>query len=415
MFKFRNYNFKSFSLALVTIVLALGGIGVSLIQRLQDSDEQQFEKQVIAYAIGIVIMLFMTIVDYHFIAKFAIPLYLINLGLLLFTRYTSSANPLSIGPLKIYGKKHYTAKRWIEIAKGKSKLEFMPSELTKIIMIICLAVLLDKLQKQIKKFWVILLAGLLMAIPIFIVLIQPDLSTSIVMFLFFCILMYDSGISYKYIIPIILVGIPLVFFLIWYVQQDWQGLLNEYQQNRVLSLINPAEHTAEMYQQNNAMLAIQSGGLFGKLFTGDTSQRLTDYVPVVESDFIFSAIGEEFGIFGMVIIIGAYCLFAILGIRIAMRAKDVLGRLMAVGITSLLTIQAFVNMGVVTSLLPNTGIPLPFVSSGLSALLSNLFTLGILLNISIQPAGYTSSEGNDYDFKLKARGSQPNDFSKISL
>lgn len=415
MIKFRNYNFKSFSLALVSIVLALGGLGVFLIQRLQDSDERQFEKQIVAYGIGIVIMLGVTLIDYHFIAKFAIPLYILNLGLLLFIRYTSSANPLSLGPLKVYGKKHYTAKRWIEVAISGKKVEFMPSELTKIIMIICLAVLLDKLQKQIKKFWVILVAGALMAVPIFLILIQPDLSTSIVMFLFFCIIMYDSGISYKYIIPIILIGIPLLFFLIWYVQQDWQGLLNEYQQNRVLSLINPAEHTDEMYQQNNAMLAIKAGGFFGKLFTGDTSQRLTDYVPVVESDFIFAAIGEEFGIIGMLVIIGAFFLFAFFGIRIAMRAKDTLGRLMAVGITSLLTIQAFVNMGVVTSLLPNTGLPLPFVSSGLSALLSNLFTLGILLNISIQPAGYNGSDGNDYDFKLKARESRPNDFSKITL
>ena len=415
MFKFRNYNFKSFSLALVTIVLLLGSVGIFLIQRLQDSDEKQFEKQVIAYIIGIFIMLFVTLIDYHFIAKFAIPLYLLNLGLMLFTKYTSASNPLSLGPLKIYGKKHYTAKRWIEVAFQGKKVEFMPSELTKIIMIVCLAVLLDKLQKQIKKFWVILVAGIAMGIPVFLVLIQPDLSTSIVMFLFFCIIMYDSGISYKYIIPIILIGIPLVFFLIWYVQQDWQGLLEDWQQDRVLSLINPADHTDEMYQQNNAMLAILAGGFFGKLFTGNTGPRLTAYVPVVESDFIFAAIGEEFGVVGMLIIIGAFILFAFTGIRIARRAKDNLGRFMAVGITSLLTIQAFVNMGVVTSLLPNTGIPLPFVSSGLSALLSNLFTLGILLNISIQPAGYSSSDGNDYDFKLKGRGSRPNDFSKISL
>jgi rod shape determining protein RodA len=161
------------------------------------------------------------------------------------------------------------------------------------------------------------------------------------------------------------------------VQQDFQILLEDYQVERILG--------TDMYQQNNAALAIQAGGMFGKLITGDVGPRASAYVPVVESDFIFSAIGEEFGFVGMLLIVGGYLLFAMTGLRIAQKAKDYLGSMIAIGITALVSVQAFVNIGVVTSLLPNTGIPLPFISSGLTALLCNLATIGILLNISLQP------------------------------
>ena len=110
MFKFKEYNFKAFSLSLITVILAFGGIGMFLIQRLQDSDEAQFEKQVLGYALGLVVMLIIAMVDYHFICKLFIPLYFFNLALLLFCRFTDK----SMG-LPIYGDAHYQAKRWIEI------------------------------------------------------------------------------------------------------------------------------------------------------------------------------------------------------------------------------------------------------------------------------------------------------------
>ena len=414
IFRFKSYNFKSFSLALVAIVLALGSLGIFLIQRLQDEDEQQFEKQVIGYAIGLVLMVFIALIDYHFVCKMAIPLYLLNIGLMLFTRFTDSSSGLPL-----YGKKHYKAKRWIEIRLSSSpegpKLEFMPSEITKIVLIVCLAAFFYRVQKKIKKFWVILVAGMIAAIPILMIFLQPDFSTSVVLFLFFCVILFASGVDLKQILPIILIGVPVLFIMVWYVQQDWQTLLQNWQRNRILALLNPSEHSDEMYQQNNAMLAIQAGGFFGKLLIGDTGKRITDVVPVVESDFIFSAIGEEFGIIGMFTTIVGFLGFALIGIKIALKAKDFEGRMLAVGITSLVTIQAFVNMGVVISLLPNTGIPLPFVSSGLTALIMNLATLGILLNVSMQPSGFVPGDDGEFNYVLKNRGSVPNDFSKIRV
>lgn len=373
MFKFKEYNFKAFSLSLITLILAFGGIGMFLIQRLQDSDEAQFEKQVLGYVLGLIAMLIVALVDYHFICKLYIPLYIFNLALLLFCRFTDK----NMG-LPIYGDSHYQAKRWIEIRLGEdSTFEFMPSEFSKVIMILVLAKLFDIFRQHIKKLWLLILVSGVMAVPTVLILTQTDLSTSIVMFAFFAVMVFAAGTSYKHLIPIIAVGIPLAIFLLWYVQQDFQVLLEPYQVERILG--------TDMYQQDNAALAIQAGGMFGKLLTGDTGSRASAYVPVVESDFIFSAIGEEFGFIGMFFIIAGYLAFALIGLRIAQRAKDYLGSMIAIGITALVSVQAFVNIGVVTSLLPNTGIPLPFISSGLTALICNLATIGILLNISLQP------------------------------
>lgn len=373
MFKFKEYNFKAFSLSLITLILAFGGIGMFLIQRLQDSDEAQFEKQVLGYVLGLIAMLIVALVDYHFICKLYIPLYIFNLALLLFCRFTDK----NMG-LPIYGDSHYQAKRWIEIRLGEdSTFEFMPSEFSKVIMILVLAKLFDIFRQHIKKLWLLILVSGVMAVPTVLILTQTDLSTSIVMFAFFAVMVFAAGTSYKHLIPIIAVGIPLAIFLLWYVQQDFQVLLEPYQVDRILG--------TDMYQQDNAALAIQAGGMFGKLLTGDTGSRASAYVPVVESDFIFSAIGEEFGFIGMFFIIAGYLAFALIGLRIAQRAKDYLGSMIAIGITALVSVQAFVNIGVVTSLLPNTGIPLPFISSGLTALICNLATIGILLNISLQP------------------------------
>lgn len=378
IFNLRAYDYKSFKYQIIIIVLVLGCIGMFLINIMQDSDENMFEKQLLGYMIGLVAMLIVSFVDYHFICKLWVPLYIFNLALLLFCKFTDK----SMG-LPLYGYKHYTAKRWIRV--GSSGFEFMPSELTKIILIIFLAEYFAITQRYVKKFLNLVIVTILMAVPTYLVFDQPDLSTTIILLSFFAFVVLAAGVSFKIIIPIILIGVPAVCAFVWYIMQDYVHILEDYQKQRVLSLIYPELHPDEMYQQNNAAAAIRSGGLLGKLFTGDTSQRGWAYVPVKESDFIFSAIGEEFGMLGCFIVIGLYTAMVIMGIRIAKKAMDKKGTLIAIGITALFGMQAFVNIGVVTSLLPNTGIPLPFVSSGLSALLSNLATVGLLLNVSMQP------------------------------
>lgn len=370
MFNFKNYDLKHYNVSLIAVTILLGSIGMVLIQKLQDSNERQFEKQIIGYAVGIMIAIFISMIDYHFICKFYIPLYLLNFVLLVIVKFT---------PL---GKAHYDAKRWILIPG--IKIEVQPSELTKIILIIFFAKFFDMFRRQINKASTIFLALALAALPVGLVLIQTDLSTSIVLFITFLAMIFVAGISYKIIMPVLAVGIPAFIAVFWYVQQPYQKLLNYYQQKRILAMLHPEDYPDLVYQQVNAAKAIKSGGMTGKLLADETVSLKSGLVPVIESDFIFTAIAEAFGFIGSVIVILLLALFVYKAIRIARHAKDFLGTMVATGIASLVMFQIFVNIGVVTSILPNTGIPLPFVSSGLSALLGNMIMLGVLLNVSLQ-------------------------------
>lgn len=398
IFNVKEYKWKKFSLSILMLIYAIGFIGVYLISILQDADEQMYQKQIKGYIAGIGIILFIAIIDYHFIAKMFVPLYIVNMALLLICRYSNS--------LPIYGWSHYDARRWIKIGgdptlgEKNPGFEFQPSEITKIVMIIFIAKLFDLLHKYIKKIWVLMLTIVLMAVPTLFIFLQPDLSTTLCLLMVFAIMVFVSEVPLKYIFSIVAIVAPVIGGLLWYVQQDFQSLLRPWQQNRVLAAIHPEDYPELMYQQTNAKAAIQQGGLLGRMLTGDTGVRGTNYVPVVESDFIFSAVAEEFGFIGSILVILLYLLIILMIIRIAKRAKDYLGTMIALGIGGLIMIQVFVNIGVVTSLLPNTGIPLPFMSAGLSALLINFVLVGLILNISMQPKDEVIHENSSNEFEF---------------
>ncbi len=370
MFKFKNYDLKHYNVSLLGVIIILGSIGMVLIQRLQDADERQFEKQVIGYVAGITLAIIISMIDYHFICKFFIPLYILNLGMLLVVKFT---------PL---GYKHYDAKRWIKVPG--IGMEIQPSELSKIILILFFAKYFDLVRRQINKLSVLAITFVLFAIPIFIILTQPHLSASIVMSLCFLAMLFTAGLSYKIILPTIAISIPSFIALFWYVQQPYQILLTKYQQDRVLAMLHPDRYPDLMYQQVNATKAIQAGGMTGKLIADESATLKSSLVPVIESDFIFTAIAEAFGFIGCIVVLLLLAFFIYKAIFIARHAVDNLGMLIASGIAALVMLQAFVSIGVVTSLLPNTGIPLPFVSSGLSSLIGNMIMVGILLNIGLQ-------------------------------
>ncbi len=398
MFKKKGYHISNYKFSIISIVVVLSIVSTILIQRLQDSDEQQFEKQLLGLLVGLLVMVIVSLVDYHFICKMFIPLYLLNIVLMFICRFVT----YDMFPL-IYGWKHYDAQRWIKIGGGGvpgQGFEFMPSEITKLVLIIFLAKLYCMLGKKINTFWNLVLIFVLAGIPIFLVFDQPDLSTSIVLIATFLGMLFLAGLSYKILVPALLIGIPSFVALFWYVQQDFQVLLSPYQQDRILSVLHPEQYPDLMYQQNNSIAAIESGNMFGKLILGDGSHRLTNYVPVVESDFIFSAIAEEFGFIGCCLIIFLFMLFVFLSFRIALQAKDQLGNMVASGIAIMIAFQAFVNIGVVIALLPNTGIPLPFLSSGLSSLLTNMINVGILLNVGMQNKSTLAEEKYQFDFPI---------------
>ncbi len=397
IFNFKEYRVRSLSLNVFIIVYALGIFGAYLIKTLQDPGENLYQKQLYALAGGAVAILVISLIDYHFVAKMYILLYLVNMGLLLICRFSNS--------LPIYGWSHYDARRWIKIGGDPTAgmknsgqgFEFMPSEITKVALIICLAKYFEVCYKKIRKIWVLMGAIVLMGIPIFMIFMQPDLSTTICLTMVFAVMVFASGVPYKFIFSIAGVLIPIGVGLIWYVIQDYQVLLKDWQRKRVLAAIHPEDYPELTYQQDNAKIAIQSGGTIGKMLSGDTGPRGTRFVPVKESDFIFSAVAEEFGFIGSVAVIVLYFLMIMLIIRIAKRARDYLGMMIALGIGALISIQVFINIGVVTSMLPNTGIPLPFMSSGLSSLLINLMLIGVLMNISMQPKDEVPRPVNEFE------------------
>ena len=390
IFPIKEYDFKSFCFPLLLIVYILGFVGVYLIYVLDYYEKQAikqnlYSKQILAFAIGIGLILVVALIDYHIIAKLSPLIYLAGIGLLLICRFVD--NP------PIYGWAHYTAKRWIKIGGDPSLginnpgFEFQPSEIVKIAIVITLSWFFFKVHKHIKKLWVLAVSTVIVAVPLVFIFQQPDLSTTILLFVVFAVMVLISGVSYKYIVPILAVFVPTAIFLLWYIQQDFQTVFTEYQVNRVKSLFSPEDFPELAYQQQNAVAAIKQGGLTGKVLQGVEANLASRSVPVRESDFIFASVCEVFGFIGAVIILLGYAIMILMIIRIARKSKDYLGRMIAVGFGSMLLVQVSINVGVVTYILPNTGIALPFMSSGLSSLLVNLLMIGILLNVSLQPRG----------------------------
>jgi rod shape determining protein RodA len=390
IFPIKEYDFKSFCFPLLLIVYILGFVGVYLIYVLDYYEKQAikqnlYSKQILAFAIGIGLILVVALIDYHIIAKLSPLIYLAGIGLLLICRFVD--NP------PIYGWAHYTAKRWIKIGGDPSLginnpgFEFQPSEIVKIAIVITLSWFFFKVHKHIKKLWVLAVSTVIVAVPLVFIFQQPDLSTTILLFVVFAVMVLISGVSYKYIVPILAVFVPTAIFLLWYIQQDFQTVFTEYQVNRVKSLFSPEDFPELAYQQQNAVAAIKQGGLTGKVLQGVEANLASRSVPVRESDFIFASVCEVFGFIGAVIILLGYAIMILMIIRIARKSKDYLGRMIAVGFGSMLLVQVSINVGVVTYILPNTGIAFPFMSSGLSSLLVNLLMIGILLNVSLQPRG----------------------------
>lgn len=373
--KLREYDFKKFDLGLLIAAILLGVIGAYLLRIIPGVTDPEAAslKQLLGVFGGVCLAIFVAMFDYHFVAKFFVPLYLLNLALLLLVKFSS------------FGISVYDAKRWLGI---KNVFQFQPSELTKVIMIVVMAKLFELFKERLHKFSTLLIVGIVMGIPTFLVLIQTDLSTAIVLFGSFVVMVFVSGYSIKILALIMAVLVPGCLGLYWYIMQPNNifikyEIIKEYQLNRILSLQNPDKYPELVYQQQNAIEAIRSGGLLGKTFTGDTGVRGTTYVPVVESDFIFTGIGEEFGFLGaaLVILVLTFLVFRIM--LVAKRSYDIMGKVIATGAASIIMFQTFINIGVVSMILPNTGIPLPFVSSGLSSVVGCYSMLGLVLNIAI--------------------------------
>lgn len=362
----RNYNFK-----LLLLVLFACIFGTLMIN---SADSSYLKKQVLGMVVCLIGMIVLSLIDYKFIRKFRALLYVINLALLL--------------AVLLFGTSANGAQRWLG---SEDLITVQPSEFAKIIMIICAAHYLTEHKDSINSFKTLMGYALLCAVPLALIITQPDLSTTIDIFVILCVMIFVAGLSYKIIGIAILCFIPLAGSFIWYIKRPNPLFFKEYQIQRILSFLYPEDYVSTtQYQQDNSVMAIGSGQLFGKGLNNSTLATVKDanLISEQQTDFIFSVVGEELGFVGSVLIIVILGLIVVQCIRTARKANDDMGMYIATGVATLIGFQTFINIGVATSLLPNTGIPLPFISYGLSSLVSCCAAIGLVLNVSLQRRKY---------------------------
>ena len=354
----RDYDFK-----LIFLVILLTMLGVFAIGSVRPSLQG---RQLAGMALGIFLMLAVSFVDYHFCLKLYWVIYIFNIILL----------GLVLSPL---GDDGGGAQRWLDL----KIIRFQPSELAKILLILFFAQFIMVNRERLNSFGIILLSLLLIAIPMLLV-VKEDLSTTIIIAIIFCVMMYIGGLSYKFIFAVLAVTIPVsVIFLTMVIQPD-QKILKDYQQRRILAWLYPDEYKdTEAYQQNNSMMAIGSGQLFGKGYNNNEigSVKNGNFISEAQTDFIFAIIGEEWGFIGSCFIIILQFFIALKCALIGWKARDMAGHVIAGGVAGLVCFQSFINIGVATGLIPNTGLPLPFVSYGLTSLVSMYLGIGFVLNV----------------------------------
>lgn len=365
----KNYKYRYYNIRLLFWVCALTILGILVIASATDSDVYE-KKQILGFIMGLFIVLAASFISYKFLLKFYWLFYIINLGLLIW--------------VKVAGAYRMGATRWIDLGF----FQLQPSEFTKIFMLLFFAKFLQNHKDKINTFPVIFSSVLLFAVPLLLVFKQPDLSTSIIIFVLFCGIMYISGLSYKIIGGILAVIIPVVVILVYLIMQPDQNIIKGYQLNRIIGFYDKDSEISDeiSYQQENSVMAIGSGGLKGKGLNNNTvtSVKNGKYISEPQTDFIFCIVGEELGFIGASAVIIMLFLIVIECFYTGAHAPDLSGRIIACGYGVLLAIQSFVNIAVVTMMIPNTGLPLPFVSYGLSSLLSLYAGLGVIMNISLQ-------------------------------
>ena len=363
---FRQYRIRDFDFKLLLMVIAISLIGVIAVGSAKESLQS---RQMMGVVLGIFLMLVISFFDYTILLKFYWVFYVMNLVLL----------ALVFSPL---GDNSGGATRWLDIG-----IRFQPSESAKILLILFFAQFIMKHKEHLNTFRMITLCVALILAPWLLIYKQPDLSTSITLMLVFCVLIFVGGLSYKVILGVLAVVIPMAVIVISLVLQPDQQILKSYQKDRIMAFINPQEYASTTaYQQLNSITAIASGQLDGKGYKTNeiSSVKNGKYISEPQTDFIFAVIGEEFGFKGSCVVIILLFLIALECINVGRKAKDLAGTLIACGIGSLIAFQGFINIGVATFLLPNTGLPLPFVSYGLTSLVSLYMGIGFVLNVRLQ-------------------------------
>lgn len=354
---------------LVFCVAALLSLGLVMLYSasMAQQGSRYLVMQLIWGVLGITACVFTASLDYRDLKRYAFPVLGVTLLLLLLVLIPG------IGTMK------NGARRWFDLRI----MSFQPSELAKLSLILALAAYGEQFRRQMTTFKRgLLVPGIVIAVTLGLILKEPDFGTTALLATVSLMLLLVAGVRWSYVVPPAVAGIIGIAILIMH---------DPVRMKRILAFLHPEEHRSGVgFQSYQAMLALGSGGWFG-LGLGNGRQKL-GFVPEHHTDFIFAIIGEELGIFATLGVLAAFVAFVICGLYIARRARDNFGLLLCSGITFLIGLQAFINVGVVTSALPNKGLPLPFISYGGSSLLMMLICVGLLLSVARQAEETTSVE-----------------------
>ena len=361
-YRLRDYNFR-----LVIFLIGLTFTGVLLVG---SAEPALRNKQFFGMMLGAAIMLIVSLMDFSWILNFYWILYGCNIILLL--------------SVWIFGTESNGASRWLRIGG----FQFQPTELSKILIVMFFARFFMEHEENLNTLRTLVQTAILAAIPLMLIFSQPDLKNTITVVILICIMLYLAGLSYKIIGGAILIIVPLVVVFLFIVVQPNQKLIKDYQRDRIMTFLHSEEeeYSDDVIQQNNSVMVIGSGQLTGKGLNNNevASANKGNFVSESQTDFIFSVAGEELGFIGSAAILIVLFLIICECIRTGWKAKDLSGKLICCGVASIIAVQGFINFCVATGIAPNTGTPLPFVSYGLSSMVSLYTGMGLVLNVGLQ-------------------------------
>ena len=363
----QKLQLKNYNIFLVLLIITINIIGIMAIGSAKESVQS---RQIAGMILGVFVMLFISFFDYNFILKFHWLIYGLNIALLIL--------------VEVFGDSANNAQRWLMIPF--IDIKFQPSELAKILLILFYAKFIMDNKENLNTLKNILIMLALLAPVLILVIKQPDLSTTILLGVVFCMLIYIGGLSRKIIMGVLAVTIPAAAVFLFLVLQPDQHLIKDYQQRRILAWLDPEEYAlTDAWQTENSITAIGSGKLTGKgLDNNEVSSVINgNYISEAQTDFIFAVIGEEMGFIGCASVIILLMVIAGVCFYMGIKAGDTAGELICFGVGTIVGVQSFLNISVTTGLTPNTGVPLPFVSYGLTSLVSLYIGMGFVLSVGL--------------------------------
>lgn len=349
---------QSINYPLLGLIITLFFVGLAALYSISNGDFNSWPlKHSQRFLLGLIIFFIVVFFDLRLIFGYAYVIFFLSI--------------ISLAIIPFFGIESNGATRWINIAG----ISLQPSEFVKYTLILALAKYFHSINNDSSFIKTLIIPLIITIVPVFLVITQPDLGTALIILLGGISLFWISGLNYKYFI----VG---VFSILCSLPVLWQ-YLKDYQKERVLTFFNPErDPLGNGYHIMQSKIALGSGGIFGKGYMEGTQSHL-NFLPEMQTDFIFTMLGEEFGFIGTLILLFIYAALIMISIRLALKSRSLFSKYLSLGVCNVFFIYVFVNIGMVTGLLPVVGVPLPFISYGGSSMLAVMFGFGLLMNCYI--------------------------------